>query len=454
MQALAALSEEIGLRDTAIEMRGAGAGPPCASRSATRADACTIATALVALVVTSACGPPRSAPPPGAAAANASPAAARGGDLTSNADRVRLAALTAERSGTSMDAGYRIGADDLLDIRIPDLLDAQQSSSSARPSDTAGPPTVAAAPAFQQGFRVSGHGEISMPMLGLVRVEGLTPNELEQALADRLRAAGILRTPQVSVQVVEYRSRVVAVIGSVERPGLYPITRPGATIADLMWAAGGPAKDAGRLVEFAPARGDADAARAALAMQTSGGADPSRAALAMQQTAGGATPAPLLVSAREYDRAAAAVGAPIRFDLDLLTHATGADARDLNPPVRPGDVISLAAAGTVHVDGWVDKPGSYPVTRGMTVSGAIAAAGGHLFPADQANIQVKRVMGAGEEQTFKVDLAAVAEGHAMDVPITDGDVVQVPASNGMLLPYGAWTLVREVIHIGGTVPLF
>ncbi len=401
------------------------------------------ATALIALVSVSACGPPRAtAQATHARSADATTTAPRGGDLTSQADRARLAALTAERVSSPADGGYRIGADDLLDIRIPDLIDAQPFSAAARGGDTGGgPATVAAAPAYQQGVRVSGKGDVSLPMIGLVRVEGMTPNEVEQALATRLRSAGILRSPQVSVQVVEYRSRVVAVIGSVERPGLYPITRPGATIADLIWAAGGPGKDAGRLIEFAPARdGGADAARAALALQTAGG---SRGAQ------------PVLAAARPNGVIdASTTGPPIRLDLDLLTHATGPDAGNMNPPVRPGDVISLPAAGGVLIDGWVDKPGSYPITRGLTLSGALAAAGGSSFPADRSNIQVKRGMGAGEEQTFTVDLDAVAMGQAADVPITDGDVVHVPAANSRLVPYGAWTLMRELVHIGGTVPLF
>src|SRR5439155_12355076 len=160
---------------------------------------------------------------------------------------------------TPDDGGYRIGPDDLLDIRIPDLLEAQpQAASPHGAQGGAEVPTVSGAPTFQQGMRVTAAGEVSVPLLGMVPASGLTPTELEQDIGRRLVAADILRTPHVSVLVAEYRSRVVAVTGSVERPGLYPITRPGTTLADVLWAAGGPNRDAGRVVEFVPA-GDGSA---------------------------------------------------------------------------------------------------------------------------------------------------------------------------------------------------
>src|SRR5207253_7002081 len=217
------------------------------------------------------------------------------------------------------------------------------------------------------GVRVNASGYVSLPLIGLVRAEGFTPTELEAEIARRLVEAGILRAPRVSVQIAEYRSRVVAVIGSVERPGLYPLTRPRATLADLIWAAGGPAKEAGRVVEFAPA---ADSAPA----------QPGEAAPAT---------------------------APIRIDVELLLHAPVDHGRGLNPRVRPGDVITISPAGSVLVDGWVQKPGSYPVTRGLTLSGAVAAAGGDMFASDRHHAAVKRTLGPGEERSFTVDLEAV-----------------------------------------------
>src|SRR2546430_16069268 len=150
----------------------------------------------------------------------------------------------------------------------------------------------------------------------------------------------------------------------------------------MIWAAGGPAKEAGRVVEFAPA---ADPA-------------PPRAA------------------------EAAPASAPIRVDVELLLHAPVDHGRGITARVRPGDVITVSPAGSVLVDGWVQKPGSYPVTRGLTLSGAIAAAGGGMFASDRHHAAVKRAPRPGEGRSFTVGPETGREGPAPALPITPGDV--------------------------------
>ena len=333
------------------------------------------------------------------------PAAPAGpvGNLMSERDRSALATLSATRSGSGRD-GYRIGPDDLLDIRIPKLLSAQADATRAAGSD-ASMPSVTAAPVFQQGVRVSAQGDVTLPHLGAVRAAGRTPAELQADIARRLVAGGILKNPQVSVQIAEHRSAVVAVVGSVERPGLYPLTKPGATLADMVWAAGGPTKDAGRVVTFTP-------------------------------------------SEQSDTR-----GEPIVIDLNVLSEARTTGANAANPTAVAGDVITVGPAGSVQVDGWVEKPGAYPVTRGLTVSGAVAAAGGHLFPADRQHVTVRRVVRTGEQQFVTVDLEAVAAGRVADVPITDGDVVHLPMSAGRAVPWGTYQAVKDMIRFGASIPI-
>jgi hypothetical protein len=88
------------------------------------------------------------------------------------------------------------------------------------------------------------------------------------------------------------------------------------------------------------------------------------------------------------------------------------------------------------------------------VAGAIAAAGGPLFPADRPAVTVRRVLGPEEERSFTIDLEAVADGRAADVPVADGDVVRVPASPARVVPWAAWMAAKELINVGGNVLLF
>jgi len=89
----------------------------------------------------------------------------------------------------------------------------------------------------------------------------------------------------------------------------------------------------------------------------------------------------------------------------------------------------------------------------MTLTGAVAAAGGRLFPADTSRAVIHRVLAADDERTIPVDLGAIIRGEERDVPIMDGDVVRLPASPARLVPWSVWSIMREVIHIGGSVPL-
>lgn len=79
----------------------------------------------------------------------------------------------------------------------------------------------------------------------------------------------------------------------------------------------------------------------------------------------------------------------------------------------------------VSVVGAVSKPGSFPLTRKMTVIQAISAAGGLTALASGDNTIVTRKAG-GELQRFKVQVDAITEGRSNDFPLEAGDIVFVP----------------------------
>jgi polysaccharide export outer membrane protein len=85
-------------------------------------------------------------------------------------------------------------------------------------------------------FRVNDSGDIALPLVGIVRAEGLTPRELEGAITDRLVKANLFRDPSVSAEVVEYRP--IFILGEVNKPGQYPY-QPGMTVVTAVAVAGG-----------------------------------------------------------------------------------------------------------------------------------------------------------------------------------------------------------------------
>ena len=93
-------------------------------------------------------------------------------------------------------------------------------------------------------WRVASSGELNLPLVGRVKVAGLTVGECEQLLAERLRR--YQHNPQVTVYVQEFRSHPVSVVGAVDKPGVYQLKRH-TTLFDAIVLAGGP-KEAGPTV--------------------------------------------------------------------------------------------------------------------------------------------------------------------------------------------------------------
>jgi polysaccharide biosynthesis/export protein len=89
--------------------------------------------------------------------------------------------------------------------------------------------------ALSNSFSVDGAGNISMPLIGLVKAYGLTTADLEQSIAQRLRN-GYLRDPKVSVEVEAYRPFFV--LGEVQTAGQYPFIN-GMTVQNAVAVAGG-----------------------------------------------------------------------------------------------------------------------------------------------------------------------------------------------------------------------
>jgi polysaccharide export outer membrane protein len=87
--------------------------------------------------------------------------------------------------------------------------------------------------------RVSTKGTITFPLIGVVTVAGLTPQEAANAIRAAL-AKDYIKNPQVTLVVQEYSKRRVTVLGEVQKPGTYDMPdRDKITLLDAIAMAGG-----------------------------------------------------------------------------------------------------------------------------------------------------------------------------------------------------------------------
>lgn len=321
------------------------------------------------------------------------------------------------KQGDSYD--FPVGPGDVLHIQVADLKEFEQLT-----------------------VRVDGDGTIDLPLTGNMAVAGMDEDQVRQAIAARVGEYVI--DPRVHVFISQYYSRSVSVMGMVAKPGAYPLAGPSDSILDVIGRAGGMREGAAQRVVLFPMETNINAInRDASSDGTVGCADevtggnnqlgpspncrvpsPSSAALA---TSGDTLELPKEVSKTK--------GSTIVID---LTKPALAGCLDI--PARPGDVVLVPPAGQVGVYGWVEKPGIFDVTPGMTVLGAVTAAGGAPF---SSNAEILRTSSDGQREVVPIDLSRVEKGGQRDVAVEAGDLVLVRASALGAVPYAFTTLLSK-----------
>lgn len=291
--------------------------------------------------------------------------------------------------------------------------------------------------------RVDGTGSVGLPLLGDVHVAGLTEEETQELLTEKVRK--FQRAPRVHVFIQHYASRNVEVMGMVARPGTYSLNGPGESILSVMGRAGGTKgvgdeRAAERVILF-PHNEDSKSNKGnSESVPVNPGSGQMTADARRAGALPSADPEEILrkVSTSNSDssisglRGASVV--PIVIDLSNPS-MTGC----LNLPARPGDIILVPAAGQVGVYGWVSHPGSFDVTAGMTVLGAVTAAGGAMFSSNAELLRTER----GSRISIPLDLSKVESGKASDLPVQGGDVVLIKSSAVGAVPYGVYTLLSK-----------
>jgi protein involved in polysaccharide export with SLBB domain len=347
-------------------------------------------------------------------------------------DAQRLEELWQKRTHDSFGSDFTLGPGDLLEISVP--LEQLQ----------------------HREVRVSAHDTIDLPLVGELSVKGMTEQSLTDSLRKRLSV--YMYDPPVSLFVKDYGSREVAVVGAIEKPGLYTLTSGSDTLMDMVNRAGGMTKEAAATIVFVPAGAGGRALEGAsfigLVQPRDGAQMPASASRVPETGATGSsaenaqrsTPienekpgAVQPVAAAAAPRADANSFRPMVSKLHPITISMSDPNQQqyLGMPARPGDVLIIPSAGQVTVGGWVQTPGAYQITPGMTALSAISAAGGPLF---SSTAEVLRTAPNGERLSIPVHLSKVQAGEETDVPVQSGDVVMVDRSAAGAIPYSIYSL--------------
>ena len=279
---------------------------------------------------------------------------------------------TAVLSVSSQDTRYRIGPGDVLAV------------------------VVRKAPELSlESVRVDQRGMIRIPM-----IEGDVPAacKTESELATHIATLYLeyKNNPSVEVFVKEFQSQPVAVIGAVDKPGQFRLQRQ-VRLLELISFAGGPTDKAGRVIDVIHAGG------------------------------------PNICVKNAADGGAAAADPEGLAVFKLNETLKGKEGS--NPFVQPGDIVSLPEADQVFVVGYVFQPRSIPLKdKAITVSRAIAMAGGPQREAKTSKIRIVRQTADGEKkQEIMVDLRAIERQKAEDIALLPNDIVEVPSSAGKVL---------------------
>jgi polysaccharide export outer membrane protein len=225
--------------------------------------------------------------------------------------------------------------------------------------------------------RVANDGEIYLPLISHVHVAGLTIEEAQDLIEERLSGDHYLKDPHVLLFVSEYASAGASILGEVSRPGIYPVLGQ-QHLFDLISSAGGLTEKAGHSI--------------------------------------------IVTHRAEPDKP---VVLPISQNL--------AARPENNIAVFPGDTVIVRKADIAYVVGDVSRPSGFLMDRGvLTVLQAVALAGGTNRTAKLNGATILR-SGPGGVSEVPVKLKDILKAKSPDIALQADDILVVPSSAGKIL---------------------
>src|SRR6185503_13082009 len=197
--------------------------------------------------------------------------------------------------------------------------------------------TVFQNPDLTTEARISEKGSILFPLIGEIPLGGKTPVDAAKGIATRLKSGDFMKNPQVSVNVLQVRSRQVSVLGLVAKPGQYALENSSAKLTDVLALAGGVVPGGDEVV--------------------------------------------VLISGRD--------GSKTDVDVPALYRNGSAAA---NPEIRSGDTIFVPRAPTFYIYGEVQRPGNYRLEPNITVMHALSLGGGLTPRGTERGLMINRRM--------------------------------------------------------------
>lgn len=282
------------------------------------------------------------------------------------APATQSALATTAVSGPSLN--YVIGAEDILQIKVFDVKDLDET------------------------VRVANDGTIAMPLLGRIKASGLTADELRDRLETDL-GKNLLQHPQVSVFVAGYHARPVSIVGAVTKPGLYQITGP-RSLVEMLSLAGGLAKR------------NMEAAGKTVYVTRPNGFKNLKVVPGMRRV----SPSKVAIDLKDL----------------LYTQAAG-----LNIQIEPHDIIAVSKADIIYVAGsGVRKPGGFVMEDrdSITVLQALAMAQGFAPDAARHRARIIHTNADGSHVEKFIDVEKIIKDKAPDPTLAANDILYIPNS--------------------------
>lgn len=261
----------------------------------------------------------------------------------------------------------------------------------------------------RDAVRVDRRGMIKLPLLeDEIKAACRTEGELASEISTHYLK--YLKNPQVEVFLKEFNSQPVAVIGAVNQPGRFQLQRR-VRLLELLAFAGGPNDRAGRSIQIV-----------------------------------NADPVPICETTMPESGESAETSLT---SYSLSKTLKGDD--DANPYVRPGDTVSVLEAEQAFVVGNVFRPLAIPLREPITVTRAIAMAGGTMPDTKSEKIRlIRQSPGSATNTEILIDLKAIDKRRADDLALQAGDIVDVPTSGSKRL---LRSLVGTIVPTASQLPV-